>query len=59
MVDTTLFYPYTGIYNGSRDSSVGIATDYGMDGRIRFPVRAGDFSLLHSVQTGPGVKEDL
>jgi hypothetical protein len=32
----------------SRDSSVGIATGYGLDGP------GFDFSLLHSVQTGSG-----
>jgi hypothetical protein len=41
----------------SRDSSVGIATDYGLDDRIigvRIPVGAGNFSLRHRVQTGSG-----
>jgi hypothetical protein len=41
----------------SRDSSVGIATGYGLDDRmfgVRFPVRAGNFSLRHYVQTGSG-----
>jgi hypothetical protein len=39
----------------SQDSSVGIATSYGLDDRmigIRFPTGAGNFSLRHSVQTG-------
>jgi hypothetical protein len=43
---------------GSRDSSVGIATDYGLDdqGRREFESRWGKkFSLLHIVQTGTGV----
>jgi hypothetical protein len=41
----------------SRDSSVGIAAGYGLDGRgvgVRVPV--GDFSLLHVVQTGSGAE---
>jgi hypothetical protein len=41
---------------GSRDSAVGIATGYGLDGRgvgVRVPVGAR-FSPLHVVQTGPG-----
>jgi hypothetical protein len=36
----------------SRDSSVGIATDDGLDNRdsrVRFPVGAGNFSLHHRV----------
>jgi hypothetical protein len=39
------------------DSSVGIALGYGLDGRgstVRFPVGAGNFSLHHRVQNGPG-----
>jgi hypothetical protein len=39
----------------SRDSSVGIATGYGLDYRmigVRFPSEAGNFSLRHHVQTG-------
>jgi hypothetical protein len=42
----------------SRDSSVGIATDYGLDDQeVReFESREGQkFSLLHIVQTGSGV----
>jgi hypothetical protein len=41
----------------SRDSSVDIATDYGLDVRmigVRFPAGAGNFSLRHRVQTGSG-----
>jgi hypothetical protein len=41
----------------SRDSSVGIATGYGLDDRtigVRFPVGAGNCSLRHRVQTGSG-----
>jgi hypothetical protein len=41
----------------SRDSSVGIATGYGLDDRmirVRFPAGAGNFSLLYRVQTGSG-----
>jgi hypothetical protein len=37
-----------------RDISVGIATGYRLDGRVRFPVGAGDFSLLHSLQIDSG-----
>jgi hypothetical protein len=33
-------------------SSDGIATCYGLDGRIRFPEGVRDFYLLHSVQNG-------
>jgi hypothetical protein len=39
----------------SRDSSVGIALSYGMDGRVsrvRFPAGAANFSLHHRVQNG-------
>jgi hypothetical protein len=35
----------------SRDSSVGIATGYGLDGPGSTPSRS-DFSLLHSIQAG-------
>jgi hypothetical protein len=41
----------------SRDSSVGIATGYGLDdrgSRFRFPAGAGNFSLHHRVQNGSG-----
>jgi hypothetical protein len=41
----------------SRDSSVGIALGYGLDhrgSRARFPAGAGNFSLHHRVQNGPG-----
>jgi hypothetical protein len=41
----------------SRDSLVCIATGYGLDDRmigVRFPVGAGNFSLLPRVQTGSG-----
>jgi hypothetical protein len=37
----------------SRDSSVDIATDCGLDGLASIPDSAS-FSLLHSVQTGSG-----
>jgi hypothetical protein len=39
----------------SRDITVGIATGYGLDDRmigVRFPVKAGNFTLRHLVQTG-------
>jgi hypothetical protein len=42
---------------GSKDSSVGIATGYGLDDRmigVRFPAGATNFSLHHRVQTGSG-----
>jgi hypothetical protein len=41
-----------------RDSSVGIATGYGLDdwgSGVRFSPGAGNLSLLHRVQTGSGV----
>jgi hypothetical protein len=41
----------------SRDSSVGIALDYGLDdrgSRVRFPAGSGNFSLHHRVQNGTG-----
>jgi hypothetical protein len=41
----------------SQGSSVGIATGYELDDRgsgVRLPVEAGNFSRLHSVQTGSG-----
>jgi hypothetical protein len=38
----------------SRNSSVGVATGYGLDGWVWFPVRTRNLSLLHSVQTGSG-----
>jgi hypothetical protein len=41
----------------SCDSSVGIALGYGLDdrgSRVRFPAGAGNFSLHHRVQNGPG-----
>jgi hypothetical protein len=36
------------------DSSIGIETGYGLDGRVRFPIGARYISLLHRVQTGSG-----
>jgi hypothetical protein len=35
-------------------SSVGTATDYGLDDRGSNPAEAGNFSLRHHVQTGSG-----
>jgi hypothetical protein len=40
-------------WNESRDSSVGIALD-DRGSRVRFPARAGNFSLHHRVQNGSG-----
>jgi hypothetical protein len=40
-----------------RDSSVGIALNYGLDDRgskVRFPAGAGNFSLHHRAQNGSG-----
>jgi hypothetical protein len=40
-----------------RDSSVSTALGYGLDdrsSRVRFPARAGNFSLHHRVQNGSG-----
>jgi hypothetical protein len=40
-----------------QDSSVGIATGYGLDSRmtgVRFPEGTGNFSLHRRVQTGSG-----
>jgi hypothetical protein len=45
----------------SRDSSVGIALDHGLDergSRVRFPAGGGNFSLHHRVQNGPGAHPD-
>jgi hypothetical protein len=41
----------------SRDSSVGIATGYGLDNRgsrVRFSEEAGNFFPHHRLQNGPG-----
>jgi hypothetical protein len=46
----------------SRDSSVGIATGYRLEGRgstFRFPAGAGNFSLHHCVQKGSGTHTAL
>jgi hypothetical protein len=43
-------FPERSKVKGSRDSSVGIATGYGLDGRISFPEGAINCSLLHRVQ---------
>jgi hypothetical protein len=46
----------------SRDSSVGIALGYGLDdrgSRVRSPAGAGNFSLHHRVQNGPGGPSSL
>jgi hypothetical protein len=50
-----MIYINTYLYTKSRDSSVGIATDYGLDDRVigvRFLAGTGNFSLRHHVQTG-------
>jgi hypothetical protein len=44
----------------SRDSSIGIATGYGLDDRmigVRFPAGTGNFSLRHCVQTDSGAHQ--
>jgi hypothetical protein len=49
--------PEEGIRHANLVSSVGIATGYGLDEQVsgvRFPVGAGNFSLLHRVQAGSG-----
>jgi hypothetical protein len=46
----------------SRDSSVGIALEYGLDdrsSRVRFPTGAGDFSFHHRVQKVSGARPAL
>jgi hypothetical protein len=48
---------FIGKGEGKRDSSVGIALDYGLDdrgSRVLFPAGAGNFSLHHRVQNEPG-----
>jgi hypothetical protein len=50
-------YTHTHAYTKSRDSSVGIALDYGLDdwgSRVRFSTGAGNFSLNHRVRNGSG-----
>jgi hypothetical protein len=45
------------IWMWNQDSSIGIATGYGLDDRmngIRFPAGPGNISLRHHVQTGSG-----
>jgi hypothetical protein len=46
------------LYGGeSRNSSVGIALEYGLDDRghrVQFPAGAGNFSLHHRIQNGSG-----
>jgi hypothetical protein len=37
-----------------RDSSVGIATGYGLDDRGSIPGRVRNFSVFHSIQSGSG-----
>jgi hypothetical protein len=54
------FDSFTDIYNYNNfvlRNSVAIANGYGLDSRmigVRFPARAGNFSLRHRVQTGSG-----
>jgi hypothetical protein len=55
IINAVLIYIYN--RNESRDSSVGIALDYGLfdrDSSFRFPAEAGNFSLHHDVQNGYG-----
>jgi hypothetical protein len=50
------FHKRSDFQSESRDSSVGIATGYGLDDRgvgVRVPV-GSEYSLLHIVQTGSG-----
>jgi hypothetical protein len=49
---TAVDFLKTGILSGA-----GIATDYGLDGRGLIPGRGMRYSLLHSVQTGPGATQ--
>jgi len=49
-----LFYYHL---RSSRDGSFGIALGYGLDdwgSRVRFPTRAGNYSLQHRVQNSSG-----
>jgi hypothetical protein len=53
----SLFFTGCQYYEGSHDSSVGIALGYGLDDRgskVRFPVGARNFSLHHRLQNGSG-----
>jgi hypothetical protein len=45
------------IVNKSRDSSISMATVYGLDGRDWIANKDKRFSLLHSVQAGPGAHQ--
>jgi hypothetical protein len=51
-----LFSHFVSTYVGikSWDSSVGMATGYGLDVRGSNPGGAGNFSLHHRIQTGSG-----
>jgi hypothetical protein len=54
------FYLSPSVIRKRRHSSVGIALDYRMDdrsSRVRFPAGAGNFSLHHRVQKGPGAHQ--
>jgi hypothetical protein len=51
------FFTYACSCGKSRNSSVGIVADYGMDDRmigVRIPTGAGNFSFHHRIQTGTG-----
>jgi hypothetical protein len=53
----TLLYFINWFISKSRDSSVGIALDYGLDdrgSRVRFSAGAGNFSFHHRIQNGSG-----
>jgi hypothetical protein len=52
-----IYLQYLQFIRQSRDSSVSIALDYGLDdrgSRVRFPAGAGNFSLHHLLQNGSG-----
>jgi hypothetical protein len=49
-----MLLPILTLMRKSRDSSVGIATGYGLDGLGLIPGRTRDFSPFYSVNTGFG-----
>jgi hypothetical protein len=55
---TKILYEFPVSVSDGRDSSVGTATNYGLDDRmigVRIPVGDRNFSLHHSVRTGSGI----